>query len=90
MKRQNAKLESMAAKLEDNSKEVSELKEQLKTMHERGSRTAETEDVRRGPVPKELKVCGNFTFRNNWVDLRLNVVYDRKLVRFGSSVPWKA
>lgn len=65
MKRQNAKLESMAAKLEDNSKEVSELKEQLKTMHERGSRTAETEDVRRGPVPKELKVCGNFTFRNN-------------------------
>lgn len=72
MKWQNAKLESMAAKLEDNSKEVSELKEQLKTMHERGSWTAETEDV-----PKELKVCGNFTFRNNWVDLRLNVVYDR-------------
>ena len=61
MKRQNAKLESMAAKLEDNSKEVSELKEQLKTMHERGSQTSETEDVRRGPVPKELKVCGNFS-----------------------------
>lgn len=59
MKRQNAKLESMAAKLEDNSKEVSELKEQLKAMHERGNQTSETEDVRRGPVPKELKVCGN-------------------------------
>ena len=59
MKRQNAKLESMAAKLEDNAKEVSELKKQLKTMHERGSQTAEKEDVRRGPVPKELKVCGN-------------------------------
>ena len=59
MKRQNAKLESMAAKLEDNAKEVSELKEQLKTMHEHGSQTAEKEDVRRGPVQKELKVCRN-------------------------------
>ena len=36
-----------------------ELKEQLKTMPESGSQTAKKEDVRLGPVPKELKVCGN-------------------------------
>jgi len=41
MRRQNAKVESMAAKLEDNSKEVNKLKEQLKTVLERGSQTAE-------------------------------------------------
>lgn len=57
MKKQNAKLENMAAKLEANSKEVSELKEQLK---ERGNQTSEREDICRGPVPKELKVCENF------------------------------
>ena len=62
MRRQNAKLESMAAKLEDNSKEVNELKEQLKTVLERGSQTAEREYGHRGPVPKELKVCANFNF----------------------------
>lgn len=62
MRRQNAKLESVAAKLEDNSKEVNELKEQLKTVLERGSQTAEREYIHCGPVPKELKVCANFNF----------------------------
>ena len=62
MRRQNAKLESMAVKLEDNSKEVNELKEQLKTALERGSQTPEREYVHRGPVPKELKVCASFNF----------------------------
>lgn len=62
MRWQNAKLESMAAKLEDNSKEVNELKKQLKTALKRGSQTAEREYVHCGPVLKEPKVCANFNF----------------------------
>lgn len=73
MRRQNTctKLESMAAKLEDNSKEVNELKEQLKSVLQRSSQTAEREYVHRGPVPKELKVCANFNF--HWVALCMRV-----------------
>lgn len=66
MKRQNAKLENMAAKLEANSKEVSELKEH-------SNQTAETDDIHCGPVPKELKVCGNFNL--HWVALSLRCVF---------------
>ena len=71
MRWQNAKLESMAAKLEDNSKEVNELKKQLKTALKRGSQTAEREYVHCGPVLKEPKVCANFNF--HWVALCMRI-----------------
>ena len=60
MKRQNAKLESMSVKLEDAFKEVSEVKTHLQTVLDRDSQITEKENIYRGPVPKQLKVCIGF------------------------------
>lgn len=81
VKRQSSKIENMAGKLEGACKEVSDMKEQLKT-HDRQSN--EKEDVRRGPVPKQLKVCVKFYYNCVEINLSLNVlkfVYKRQ---FGS------
>lgn len=57
VKRQNTKLESMSAKLEDACKEMNDLKTQLKTVLDRDSQASEMEAAHRGPVPEQLKVC---------------------------------
>ena len=54
VKRQNVKIERMAARLDDSCKELNDLKTALDR-----SMTAENQDPHRGSVPKQLKVCAN-------------------------------
>ena len=63
VKRQNAKLDSFSEELENACKEVAEVKTELQTVRhklDRQPQSTEKENIHRGPVPKQLKVCANF------------------------------
>ena len=63
VKRQNAKLDSLSEELENACKEVAEVKTELQTVRhklDRQPQSTEKENIHRGPVPKQLKVCANF------------------------------
>ena len=63
VKRQNAKLYSLSVELENACKEVAEVKTQIQTVRHKLDRQlqwTEKENIHRGPVPKQLKVCTNF------------------------------
>ena len=63
VKRQNAKLDSLSVELENACKEVAEVKTELQTVRhklDRQPQSTEKENIHRGPVPKQLKVCANF------------------------------
>ena len=65
VKRQNAKLDSLSVELENACKEVAEVKTELQTVRhklDRETQSTENENIHRGPVPKQLKVCANFCF----------------------------
>ena len=48
----------MTQKMEETCQEVAEVKAQLQAVHGHDGHAAESrEDVHRGPVPKQLKVC---------------------------------
>ena len=63
VKRQNAKLDSLSVELENACKEVAEVKTELQTVRHKldcETQSTEKENIHRGPVPKQLKVCANF------------------------------
>ena len=63
VKRQNVKLDSLSVELENPCKEVVEVRTQLQTVRhkfDRQPQSAEKENIHRGPVPKQQKVCANF------------------------------
>ena len=63
VKRKNAKLDSLSVELENACKEEAEVKTELQTVRhklDRQPQSTEKENIHRGPVPKQLKVCANF------------------------------
>ena len=56
-------LDSLSVELENACKEEAEVKTELQTVRhklDRQPQSTEKENIHRGPVPKQLKVCANF------------------------------